>query len=143
LSREQIKDIADMHNYYGFGNKVRTLSSEDLYKLFLFRIAFLDEEMRELKEAQTPEDVVDALVDLIVVAIGTLDIFDIDALRAWNEVHVANMTKEVGIKASRPNPLKLPDLIKPAGWVAPDHTGNIGLLQKIAELEGKEISGEL
>jgi hypothetical protein len=43
------------------------------------------------------------------------------------------MAKEVGIKEGRPNPLGLPDLIKPAGWVAPDHADNTGLLEKLAE----------
>ena len=45
----------------------------------------------------------------------------IDAHKAWHEVHKANMSKEVGVKESRPNPLGLPDLIKPEGWKAPSH----------------------
>ena len=52
----------------------------------------------------------------------------IDADEAWYNVHKANMAKEVGVKESRPNPLGLPDLVKPEGWKAPDHTGNHGLL---------------
>jgi len=36
------------------------------------------------------------------------------------------MSKEVGIKEGRDNPLGLPDLVKPAGWLAPDHSGNHG-----------------
>jgi len=32
------------------------------------------------------------------------------------------------VKESRPNPLGLPDLIKPAGWVAPSHAANHGIL---------------
>lgn len=72
------------------------------------------------------EDIVDAMVDLCVVAIGTLNALNVDAYEAWDRVHTANMAKEVGIKASRPNPLGLPDLIKPAGWVAPTHDDNIG-----------------
>ena len=38
------------------------------------------------------------------------------------------MNKQVGIKESRPNPLGLPDLIKPEGWTAPSHKDNVGLL---------------
>jgi hypothetical protein len=41
------------------------------------------------------------------------------------------MNKEVGIKPSRPNPLGLPDLIKPEGWTPPSHEGNHGLLSKL------------
>ena len=40
------------------------------------------------------------------------------------------MEKEVGVKDSRPNPLGLPDLIKPEGWVGPDHADNYGLFTK-------------
>lgn len=76
------------------------------------------------------EDIVDAMVDLCVVAIGTLNAMNVDAYEAWDRVHTANMAKEVGIKASRPNPLGLPDLIKPAGWVGPDHSDNIGYLSR-------------
>ena len=65
-------------------------------------------------------------MDLCVVAIGTLDLFEVDAHKAWDEVLKANMSKKVGVKESRPNPLGLPDLIKPEGWVGPDHTGNTG-----------------
>ena len=43
------------------------------------------------------------------------------------------MEKEVGIKASRPNPLGLPDLIKPEGWTAPSHADNTGTLKKVFE----------
>jgi predicted HAD superfamily Cof-like phosphohydrolase len=66
------------------------------------------------------------MVDLCVVAIGTLNAMAVDAYEAWDRVHEANMQKEVGIKPSRPNPLGLPDLIKPAGWVGPTHKDNIG-----------------
>jgi predicted HAD superfamily Cof-like phosphohydrolase len=104
----------------------------DTLKSFLeFRIRFLQEELDEMKNTDKMEDVTDALIDLCVVAIGTLDALDIDADLAWYRVHRANMAKQVGIKASRPNPLGLPDLIKPEGWVAPSHADNIGLLRKL------------
>ena len=74
------------------------------------------------------EEIVDALIDLCVVAIGTLDLFEVNPYNAWNEVFDANMNKNPGVKASRPNPLGLPDLIKPEGWVAPSHKNNIGTL---------------
>jgi predicted HAD superfamily Cof-like phosphohydrolase len=77
------------------------------------------------------EEIVDGLIDLCVVAIGTLDAFGIDAHKAWDEVLKANLSKEVGVKESRPNPLGLPDLIKPEGWEAPSHEGNHGKLNDI------------
>lgn len=66
-----------------------------------------------------------------MVAIGTLDAYEVNSLEAWDRVLQANMAKEVGIKPSRPNPLGLPDLIKPTGWVAPTHVDNVGLLAKV------------
>jgi len=41
------------------------------------------------------------------------------------------MSKKVGVKQSRPNPLGLPDLIKPEGWEAPSHNNNVGLFGRV------------
>ncbi len=127
-----VYDIADMHDKYGVNEKVREFDSEKLKQFLQFRVNFLEEELTELKDnMDNPEEIVDALIDLCVVAIGTLDAFEIDSYKAWNEVHKANMNKKVGVKESRPNPLGLPDLIKPEGWTAPSHAGNHGLLTKM------------
>jgi predicted HAD superfamily Cof-like phosphohydrolase len=128
MSRAWAEDICEMHEKYGVFEKVQQFDKEKLTKFLEFRIKFLEEEMNELKTAKTADDVVDALIDLCVVAIGTLDLFDVSASIAWDRVHEANMNKLVGIKASRPNPLGLPDLIKPEGWTAPSHKDNVGLL---------------
>jgi hypothetical protein len=117
-----------MHEKYGVFDKVQAFDKEKLNKFLEFRIKFLEEEMNELSTAETADDVVDALIDICVVAIGTLDLFDVDARLAWDRVHEANMNKQVGIKESRPNPLGLPDLVKPEGWTAPSHKDNVGLL---------------
>ena len=131
MSISWVQDIADMHSKYKVHSAVAKMSPETLQALLEFRVRFLDEELSELKMAENADDVVDALIDLCVVAIGTLDIFQIDASEAWNRVHKANMNKEVGVKESRPNPLGLPDLIKPEGWTAPTHVDNVGLLDQI------------
>jgi predicted HAD superfamily Cof-like phosphohydrolase len=132
MSRDWFADIVDMHTHYGVNKKIREFDREKLKMFLEFRVKFLKEELTELEDnLDNPEEIVDALIDLCVVAIGTLDAFDIDAYKAWDEVHKANMSKEVGIKASRPNPLNLPDLIKPTGWQAPSHEGNHGLLKYI------------
>jgi predicted HAD superfamily Cof-like phosphohydrolase len=120
-----------MHAHYGVHPAMKTMNAEKLRKFLEFRANFLQEELDELRSADNAEDVVDALIDLCVVAIGTLDAFDVDSHRAWNAVLEANMNKRVGVKASRPNPLGLPDLIKPEGWVAPSHEGNHGTLSDI------------
>lgn len=128
MSNNWAHDIMIMHEKYGVFDKVQAFDKEKLNKFLEFRIKFLEEEMNELSTAETADDVVDALIDLCVVAIGTLDLFDVDARLAWDRVHEANMNKQVGIKESRPNPLGLPDLVKPEGWTAPSHKDNVGLL---------------
>jgi hypothetical protein len=135
MSRIWYWDIEDMHAKYGVHDWVKkTVEAEDKEKLkkFLeFRIKFLEEELNETKKAVeegNAEEIVDGLIDLCVVAIGTLDAFEINQQLAWSNVHEANMNKVVGVKESRPNPLGLPDLVKPEGWVAPSHKTNHGLL---------------
>jgi hypothetical protein len=128
-----VRNIADMHTKFGVNPVIRNLDKEKLAAFLEFRIKFLQEELTEMKDAKTADDVVDALIDLCVVAIGTLDAFEIDSDLAWDRVHEKNMAKTPGIKASRPNPLGLPDLIKPEGWTAPTHVDNVGLLAKLYE----------
>lgn len=135
-SSDWLSNINYMHKFFEVHNKVGEMDSEKLKSLLAFRVNFIREEFNELVEATATndaEEVVDALIDICVVAIGTLDLFEVDADKAWNEVHSANISKKPGIKESRPNPLGLPDLIKPEGWQGPSHEGNHGLLTKAFE----------
>ena len=100
-----------------------------LNKFMDFRIKMMQEELDETKTAfkkGDAEEVVDGIIDMCVFAIGTLEVFGVDANKAWDQVLKANMSKEVGIKEGRPNPLGLPDLVKPEGWEGPTHKGNHG-----------------
>lgn len=146
-----VADISEMHTKFGVREVIEKLDREKLLKFLKFRLDFLREELDEARSAydklveiqsktdmdpayreklvtENGDDVVDAMIDLCVVAIGTLDAFQVDAYEAWARVHDKNMEKEPGIKPERPNPLGLPDLIKPAGWTPPSHSDNIGLL---------------
>lgn len=129
-------DIAEMHTHYGVKEATSKLDSEKLKAYLEFRFNFLQEEINEGKAAiQTgnSEEIVDALIDLCVVAIGTLDAYSVDGQKAWDEVLRANMSKKIGIKASRPNPYGLPDLVKPPGFISPSHQGNHGIIPKAFE----------
>jgi predicted HAD superfamily Cof-like phosphohydrolase len=128
-----ITDIAEMHQKFGVNSVVQSFDNDKLKKFLEFRLNFLQEELDEAKGATTGDDVVDAMIDLCVVALGTLDAFGVDSQLAWNRVHEKNMEKSPGIKPGRPNPLGLPDLIKPAGWTAPTHADNVGLLGRILD----------
>lgn len=126
-----VGDIYKMHVHYKFHEPVENLDNANFKKLLGFRAAFIQEEVDELNEAiesNDAEEIVDALIDICVVAIGTLDLCKIDSHKAWQEVYKANMNKRVGINPSRPNPLGLPDLIKPSGWESPTHINNHGIL---------------
>ena len=133
MSQNWVQDIALMHSKYGVKQWVAD-NPDKLEELLHFRISFLKEEYEETFKAageKDPEEIVDGLIDLCVVAIGTLDAFGIDSEKAWDAVLRANMSKEVGVKETRPNPLGLPDLIKPEGWTAPSHEDNHGKLHNI------------
>jgi predicted HAD superfamily Cof-like phosphohydrolase len=137
MSKDWVKDINEMHAKYGVHKWMQAELQSDnewsrLQKFLDFRLKFLQEELDETRAAavvdKNPPEIVDGLIDLCVVAIGTLDAFGVDAYEAWDRVHNANMAKEVGVKESRPNPLGLPDLVKPKGWKAPEHYDNTGNL---------------
>ena len=133
MSKNWVDDIYQMQGKYRTRDWVEN-NPEKLKEFLKFRIAFLQEELDETRQAymlNDAEEVVDGLIDLCVVAIGTLDAFGVDPYKAWDEVLYANMRKNVGVKAERPNPLGLPDLVKPEDWEAPSHKGNHGKFNNI------------
>ncbi len=124
MSKLWVSDIAEMHRYFEFHDGL--VFTGDFLR---FRQRFLEEELEEFDDAITegdPEKAVDALIDLCVVAIGTLDLAKVDVDKAWQVVHLANMAKQ-----RKENPTRRDsggfDLAKPEGWVPPSHKGNTGL----------------
>jgi predicted HAD superfamily Cof-like phosphohydrolase len=117
MSKDWVKDINEMHTKFGVRDAVKNFDSVMLRTFLRFRLDFLHEELGETEKASETgipldsEEVVDGLIDLCVVALGTLDALGVDPYRAWDEVHKANMSK---------------DLVKPNGWIAPDHSDNHG-----------------
>ena len=126
--------MQEMHKKYGVNKWMQAEKQSDVdirrfNKFMEFRIGMMQEELDETKNAykeKNAEEMVDGIIDLCVFAIGTLEVFGVDANKAWDEVYKANMSKEVGIKQGRPNPLGLPDLVKPKGWKGPSHEDNHG-----------------
>ena len=108
--------IKKMHKKFGIECEKIHFSTEEKR----FRICAMQEELNEYKEANTPVDELDALVDLVVFAIGTaerqgmLDVFE----EAYGRVMRANVSKEVGANKKRGS-FAL-DLVKPEGWEAAD-----------------------
>ena len=132
MSADWVNDINRMQTKYGVREWINHATPFQLKKYLEFRLDFIKEEYDETREAlimEDSEEIVDGLIDLCVVAIGTLDALGVNAHKAWDEILEANMAKEVGVKESRPNPLGLPDLIKPEGWTAPVHFPNHGMIE--------------
>lgn len=136
MSKDWVKDINEMQYKYGVHKWIHDNRDQpdNLRKYLEFRIDFLREELDETEAAlvsMDSEEIVDGLIDLCVVAIGTLDAFGVDPYKAWDEILRANLSKEVGVKPERPNPMGLPDLIKPEDWEGPNHSDNHGKLNNI------------
>lgn len=133
MSTNWVQDMADMHQKYGV-NEWFDKHKDDkvlMNKYLMFRLLMCQEELHETMQAVNSgnsEEIVDGLIDLCVFAIGTLDVFNVNASKAWDEIYRANMNKRVGVKPGRPNPFGLPDLLKPGGWTPPSHEDNHGEL---------------
>ena len=147
LKSEWLSDINDMHYKFGATEWVEDMYRSKNYKIlndFLaFRLDFLEEEFEETQAAFLNKDhkeVVDGLIDLIVIAIGTLDLFKCNADVAWDKIHHSNMAKEPGANKSRKNPFGLPDMVKPEGWKGPEITKyDCGILSDIFEAERERL----
>jgi hypothetical protein len=113
-----VKKIKKMHNKFGIPCEQVAFSDEEEK----FRITAMQEELDEYIKAENDEEAFDALIDLVVFALGTAE------RRGWlhnfeegfDRVMFANMLKEVGKNQKRGN-FAL-DLIKPDYWEAPDHS---------------------
>ena len=136
MSSNWSNDIRMMHLKFGVHDwfVANKHDKELMAKYLRFRLKMCMEEMNETIDAAIfdgdAEETVDGLIDLCVFAIGTLDVFGVDAKKAWDSVYNANMNKQVGVKPGRPNPFGLPDLLKPGGWTPPTHNDNHGDLDK-------------
>ena len=132
---DMANDMNTMHDKFGVHDWFqKNRSDKDLMsKYLMFRMLMIGEEYQETLSAinnSDAEEVVDGLIDMCVFALGTLDVFGVDANKAWNAIYEANMAKEPGVKPGRPNRFGLPDLLKPLGWKPPSHEGNHGDLNK-------------
>ena len=116
------EDIRNMHVYFGI--KVPETPQPLSPDIAAFRIGFLQEEMMELTKAYIHGDFpeqIDALIDILVVASGTLDMMGVYSELHWDEVLKCNMAKRPAHNESESKRKIAIDLIKPTGWVPPDH----------------------
>lgn len=111
----EFEDVKDFHVKFHqlVGEQPRMLTRRKL----LERVRFLQEELDELKKAETLADMFDALLDLVYVAKGTAVMMGLPWREGWIEVQTKNMQKIVK-ETHRGNRV---DVGKPAGWTPPDH----------------------
>lgn len=116
-SARNFDDIYRMHRLRNLGiGAVPTLLRGDARKA---REDFLREELLEFQTANQKGDLpgaADALIDLVVVAMGTAVLMGLPWQQLWDDVHRANMEKE---PAPSERMHGLMDLIKPPGWTPP------------------------
>jgi predicted HAD superfamily Cof-like phosphohydrolase len=109
--------VKAMHQKFGLENTTgpNHLSKEEKE----FRSDAMLEELNEYIAADTLVDQYDALLDLIVFAVGTLERHGFPLLAGFEKVMEANMTKELGQNGEKRGGFKR-DLVKPEGWTAPE-----------------------
>ena len=124
-----LKDIDNFHKKYGF-EKNEKIDIPNNSELINFRTAFLMEELAEYTNAITKKDAagaLDALVDIVYIALGTAWLFNLPFEKAWNEVQKANMSKIRAKDKTGKRGTKF-DVVKPKDWKAPN-------IEKIIEEE--------
>jgi predicted HAD superfamily Cof-like phosphohydrolase len=116
---EQFKLVQKMHKKFGLQSHEVQFSPDEMN----FRITAMIEEINEYKDSLTHEDWLDALIDLEVFTLGTIDRMGYGPIyeEAFRRVMEANLKKQLGSNGEKRNNFQL-DLIKPEGWKAPDHS---------------------
>lgn len=132
MIRDFVADIEEFHKKFEleYNGKPRLLPNE----LRWFRERFLNEELNEYRLnwndidmsdkadiAHRLENGLDALVDLVYVAIGTAYLHGFDFRTAWRRVHEANMKKVRVNKAELSKRGSSYDVVKPTEWTPPSH----------------------
>ncbi len=129
---ESIKEFAEKFNFK---------DGEVTEEVVDYRMSLLTEEYQETVGAHmvgNAEELVDGHIDLIVIAMGNLEIFGVDAHEAFNRVMVANMSKVLGKR--RESDPEGKSIMKPEGWVGPDHSDNHGELDRVYDEREREAA---
>jgi len=121
-THREFTDIRNLHNKFNIDRpEIPCFPSEEILN---FRLNFIKEELKELEEALINKsliDSIDALVDMVVVIMGTADLMGFYWPDHWDEVHRANMEKERVLSSEESKRGSSIDLKKPKGWQPPNH----------------------
>jgi len=111
------KDIDQFINKFELGDEYKTVH---LISTLGDRLKHIQEEVTELETAilfAHRTEIIDALVDITYLAIGTARMCGFDFNKHWDEVHKCNMAKELRVGE---NGYKI-GVCKPIDWQGPDH----------------------
>lgn len=146
---DPVRDVEDFHAKFqiDYRGKPRVLDEQTSR----FRLKFLNEEIAEYEKhmdaahfeldklTRSPQfqkdefafdraaithelsQQLDALVDIVYVALGTAHLQGLNFREAWRRVHEANMKKQRAHSASNANEKLKMKVVKPKGWEAPKH----------------------
>lgn len=141
---DPLQDIVDFHKKYelDYQGPIRALDEET----HILRLKLMSEELEEWADGQNSafdetstspdhrcesfyvtslEEVLDSLIDLQYVLLGTVHLHGFTHEvweEAWRRVHEANMAKvRADLDGSNSKRDSHMDVVKPAGWVAPNH----------------------
>lgn len=131
------QDVHQFHRVFGHPlNHIPTIQPNDRKQA---RADWLDEEVRELREAVDVVDQADAYLDIIYFAVGGLVEIGVDPNKLWQIVHNANMSKvqpDGSVKRREDG-----KIVKPEGWVAPEPLMRAEIHSRIVGTAG-ELSDE-
>lgn len=121
MSYNMLRDVQEFHKKFDLPTERYPGFPSD--EILEFRKKFLREELNEFEEAVKNKDLVkvlDALADLVYVALGTAIFMNLPFQDAWNIVHNANMTKIKARSSKDSKRSSIHDVIKPPNWTPPD-----------------------
>lgn len=116
MSKDNFSDVVNMHRFFGI--PINSTPTHIPTAQLVERSNFIQEELNEFCEAMSTQDMpemADALVDIVVVAMGTAAMMGLPWDKLWDDVLRANMAKQRGV-GKRGHAI---DLIKPIDWVPP------------------------
>jgi predicted HAD superfamily Cof-like phosphohydrolase len=116
------EDVVAFHKKFGLPTPAKPKDLDE--ETFFYRSDFIQEELDELNDAYANLDeagIIDALVDIVYVAMGTAVFMGFDWQRHWDEVQRANMCKVRAASAEGTPRNNAFDVVKPEGWVGPQH----------------------
>ena len=116
-----IDDIDRFHKKFGFEKNTK-VGIPNNPELINFRTSFLMEELSEYTNAIVKKDsaaALDALVDIVYIALGTAWLFNLPFDKAWKEIQAANMKKVRAKDTTGKRGTKF-DVIKPKDFKEPN-----------------------